>query len=434
MSDLATPPKLRKLQRKFYRKAKQEPEFRFYALYDKVCWETTLWHAWQAVRRNGGAPGVDGVTIEAIVEDGIEEWLGDLRKRLVDKEYKASPVRRVEIPKPGGGTRPLGIPTVEDRVVQMAVKRVIEPIFDADFEEEAHGYRPGRSAQEAIRQVHEHLREGRTDVVDADLSSYFDTIPHDQLMKSVRRRVSDGSILELIKMWLEAPFIDEDDDGTRRTIPSGDEGTPQGGVVSPLLANIYMNRFLKFWKQQGYESELDARIVNFADDFVILTRGHAEEALAVTRGFMEAVGLKLNEEKTQIRDVSREDLEFLGYRFGWEYNRCTGQKYLAAQPAKSRLKRLRRKVRNILTEHIARPWEMACRRLNQYLDGWANFFSYGTTSLAYAKVDGYVIRRVQEHLARRHGESEYSWKKWTIPQLFQHAGLISLNARRRNQT
>lgn len=426
MSDLTTPPKLRKLQRTFYRKAKDEPQFRFYALFDKVCREETLWHAWDVVRRNGGAPGVDGVTIEQIEERGEQEWIEELRGKLVDKQYQASPVRRVEIPKPGGGTRPLGIPTVEDRVVQMAVKLVIEPIFEADFEDEAYGYRPERSAKEAVQEVHEHLTEGRTDVVDADLSSYFDTIPHDQLIESVRRRISDGTILKLIKMWLEAPVVDEDDDGTRRVEPSGQEGTPQGGIVSPLLANIYMNRFLKFWSQQNLDEKLDARIVNYADDFVILTRGNAEEALHITRWFMEAVGLKLNEQKTEIRDVADEDLEFLGYEFGWEHHRKDGHTYLAAQPAPSRRKRLKRKVRRWLKRNVSRPWEIVRKKLNDMLEGWANYFSYGTRTLAYREIDNYVYERVRAFLVDRHGLKGRGTDKWPDDTVFGELGVMRL--------
>ena len=426
MNDLATPDKLRKLQRKFYRKAKEEPEFRFYALYDKVCWKRTLWHAWRLVRRNGGAPGVDGVSLEAIEEEGPGAWLAELRERLVEHEYEASSVRRVEIPKRGGGKRPLGIPTVEDRVVQMAVKLVIEPIFEADFEDEAHGYRPERSAKEAVQKVHTHLREGRTDVVDADLSSYFDTIPHDQLIESVRKRVSDGTILELIKGWLKAPVVDEDDDGTRRYESSGQEGTPQGGIVSPLLANIYFNRFLKFWRQQNLEEKLDAKIVNYADDFVILTRGRAEEALQVTRWFMEAVGLKLNEEKTEIRDVRQQDLEFLGYQFGWEYNRGDGSRYLAAQPASSRIERLKSEVRRWLDRTLSAPWDYVCKKLNQKLEGWANYFSYGTQSLAYRQVDHYVDGRVRAHLVRRHQHQGRGTSRWPGRRIFGELGVTRL--------
>lgn len=430
MSDLATPGRLRKLQRTFYRKAKDEPEFRFYSLYDKVCWKPTLWHAWRLVRRNDGAPGVDGVSLEAIEEEGVGAWLEELREELVEKDYQASPVRRVEIPKSSGGKRPLGIPTVKDRVVQMAVKLVIEPIFEADFEDEAYGYRPERSAKEAVEEVHRELRDGRTDVVDADLSSYFDTIPHDQLLESVRERISDGTILKLIKMWLKAPIVEEDEGGTQRPKSSGEEGipegTPQGGVISPLLANIYFNRFLKFWRQQGLDEELDARIVNYADDFVILTRGCAEQALQVTRWFMEAVGLELNEEKTSICDVHQQDLEFLGYQFGWEHNRGDGSMYLAAQPAPSRIQRLKGEIRRWLKRTLSIPWEDVCKKLNQKLEGWAEYFSYGTQSQAYREIDHYVDSRVRAHHVKRHQYDGRGLRRWTGRLIFGELGVTRL--------
>jgi len=424
--DLQTPQRLGKLQRKLYRKAKREPEFRFYSLFDKVCWKETLWHAWRCVRKNGGAPGVDGVTLEAIESDGIGAWLKDLREELQEGEYEASPVRRVEIPKPGGGKRPLGIPTVKDRVVQMAVKLVIEPIFEADFEDEAYGYRPERSAKEAVQEVHEHLIEGKRDVVDADLSSYFETIPHGQLMESVSRRISDGSILELIRMWLESPIVDEDDDGTRRVEPSGREGTPQGGIVSPLLANIYFNRFLKFWRQQRLDQKLDAEIVNYADDFVIVTDGSAKAALQITRKVMEAMGLKLNEEKTKIRDVDRQELEFLGYTFGWEYDRRDGHTYLAAQPSKESRIRLKERIGNWLKRTLSRPWEAVCQKLNQMLRGWANYYSHGTRTFAYREIDNYVDDRVRAFMRKRHKVRGSGASRWPNRVIFGELGILRL--------
>src|ERR1700723_612031 len=244
---LTTPDKIRSLQRKLYCKAKAEPTFRFYLLYDKICREDVLVHAYRLARLNAGAPGVDGMTFARIEEQGLEAWLAGLRAELVSKTYRPDPVRRVMIPKANGGERPLGIPTIRDRVTQTAAKIVIEPIFEADFEDNAYGYRPARGAVDAVKEVHRHLCRGYADVVDADLSKYFDTIPHSELMKSVARRVVDRNVLCLIKMWLRAPIEERDADGARRM--SGGKrntrGTPQGGVTSPLLANIYMNRFLK---------------------------------------------------------------------------------------------------------------------------------------------------------------------------------------------
>ena len=232
---LETPEKIRTLQRKLYCKAKAEPDYRFYLLYDKVHREDILSHAYRLARANAGAPGVDGMTFARIEAEGLDAWLASLREELASKTYRPAPVRRVMIPKPGGGERPLGIPTIRDRVVQTAAKLVLEPIFEADFSDDAYGYRPGRSATDAIKEVHRHLCRGYTEVVDADLSKYFDTIPHADLLKSVARRISDRHILWLIKLWLKAPVEERDDDGTRRISGGRDStrGTPQGGVAAP---------------------------------------------------------------------------------------------------------------------------------------------------------------------------------------------------------
>ena len=423
---LQTPPKLRNLQRKLYKKAKDEPEFRFYALYDKIYREDILYHAWKLVRANGGAPGVDGIRLEEIEERGATIWLEDIQEELRAGEYKASPVRRVRIPKPGGGQRPLGIPTVKDRVVQMATKLVIEPIFEQDFEDNAYGYRPKRSALDAVKEVHKALNEGRTDVVDADLSSYFDTIPHDKVIKSVARRISDGSVLELIKMWLKAPIIEEDEDGTKRTEPAGRQGTPQGGVISPLLANLYMNRFLKFWRLQKLDERLDAQVVNYADDFVILTRGNAQKAYQVTKWVMDKMGLTLNEEKTQIVNADEETFRFLGYEFGWEYFRKTGHTYIAAQPSKTSVSRMKRKLRRWLKRANLLPWEVIVTKLNQMLEGWANYFSYGTRTLAYRVIDNYVYEATAKFLANRHKTTRSRSRRWTDGKIFGQLGVTRL--------
>jgi RNA-directed DNA polymerase len=269
---LATPENIRKLQRKLYLKAKDEPAFRFYLLYDKICREDILCHAYDLARANKGAPGVDGVTFAMIEAAGREEWLAAIRKDLVAKTYRPEPVRRVTIPKPGGGERPLGIPTIRDRVVQTAAKLVLEPIFEADLDPAAFGYRPKRSGTDAIKEVHALLCRGYTEVVDADLSRYFDLIPHRDLMRSVARRIVDRRVLRLIKLWLKVPVEERDGDGTRRmTGGKGSRcGTPQGGVVSPLLANLYMNRFLKHWRTSGRGIAYRAHIIAYADDFVIL--------------------------------------------------------------------------------------------------------------------------------------------------------------------
>ena len=429
---LSTPPKLRKLQRKLYAKAKDEPEFRFYALYDKIFREDILYHAWKRVRHNSGAPGVDGVSLEEIEQRGVHNWLDDLQQKLKNKEYEASPVRRVRIPKPDGGERPLGIPTVEDRVVQMATKLVIEPIFEVDLEDNAYGYRPKRSALDAIKQVHQAFQEGYTDVVDADLSSYFDTIPHDDMIKSVSTRISDGSVLELIKMWLKAPIIEEDENGSKRTESAGGEGTPQGGVISPLLANLYMNRFLKFWSNQSLDERLDAKVVNYADDFVILTRSNAEQAYRITKWVMDRLGLTLNKQKTSLIDANEESFEFLGYEFGWEYSRRTGNAYPAAQPSSKSVKRLKRKIGRWLKRDLPLPFKEVVAKLNQILEGWANYFCYGTRAKAYQAIDHYTYEAITSFIAKRHKVTTSRTRRFTYEVVYNRLGVTSLRELQRN--
>src|SRR6266480_879480 len=324
---LQTPIRIRSLQRKLYRKAKAEPAYRFYLLYDKICREDILRHAYALARWNAGAPGVDGVTFADIDLSGREAWLAGLREELVSKTYRPSPVRRVSIPKPNGGERPLGIPTIRDRVGQTAAKLVLEPIFEADFEDSAYGYRPRRGAGDAIKEVHRLLCRGYTDVVDADLSKYFDTIPHAELLRCVARRIVDGEVLRLIKLWLKTPIEERDADGKRR-LTGGKRsrcGTPQGGVVSPLLANLYMNRFLKHWRFTGCGEAFRAQIIAYADDVVILSRGHAVEAMMWSEAVMTKLGLSRNEAKTSIRDARKERFAFLGYSFGPHYWWKNGQ-------------------------------------------------------------------------------------------------------------
>src|SRR6202049_1876374 len=310
---LTTPSNIRELQRKLYIKAKQEPHYRFYSLYDKIYREDILGHAYELAKANQGAPGIDQQSFEEIESGGRQKCLAGLREELCQGTYQPQAVRRVRIPKANGGERPLGIPTIRDRVAQTAAKIVIEPIFEADFEDNAYGYRPARGAVDAVKEVHRHLCRGYADVVDADLSKYFDTIPHSELIKSVARRVVDRNVLRLIKMWLRAPIEERDADGTRRMSggKGNTRGTPQGGVASPLLANIYMNRFLKHWRLTRCGDTFHAHVVSYADDFVILSRGRAAEALAWTKAVMTKLGLTINEAKTSLRNARQERFDFL---------------------------------------------------------------------------------------------------------------------------
>jgi RNA-directed DNA polymerase len=400
---LETPSKIRTLQRKLYRKAKDEPDYRFYLLYDKVYREDILIYAYELAKSNQGAPGVDGETFAAIELAGLGKWLAGIRDELRTRTYRPQPVRRVTIPKPGGGERPLGIPTIRDRVVQTAAKLVLEPIFEADLEPCAYGYRPKRSAQDAIRKVSELLRTGYTEVVDADLSKYFDTIPHSHLMQCVARRIVDRDMLRLIKAWLKVPVEERDGKGSRHMTGgrSSSSGTPQGGVISPLLANLYMNRFLKGWRITQRGKQFKAQVVNYADDFVILSRGCAAQALEWTRQVMPRLGLTLNETKTKLKEARRESFDFLGYTFGPQHYRKDGRRYLGAAPSKKSVARLRQKVNQVLVPSNTGTWPEVRNRLNQILRGWSSYFSYGTRLMAYRAVDNHVASRVRHFLRRR---------------------------------
>jgi len=425
---LETPEKIRTLQRKLYCKAKAEPSFRFYLLYDKICREDILQHAYALARANAGAPGVDGESFADIEAAGVEKWLIGLREELISKTYRPAPVRRVMLPKPGGGERPLGIPTIRCRVVQTAAKLVLEPIFEADLENSAYGYRPRRDATGAVKGVHRLICRGYTDVVDADLSKYFDSILHSDLLKSVARRIVDRHVLRLIKMWLKAPVEERDSDGKRRMTGGkrSTRGTPQGGVASPMLANVYMNRFLKHWRLTGRHKAFRAHVVAYADDFVILSRGHAAEALAWTKAMMTKLGLTLNETKTSVKDARIESFSFLGYSFGPHRYRKDGHWYLGASPSKKSVQRIKTKIRELLVPGNCGTWPDVRDRLNALLRGWSAYFSYGTRMPAYRAIDNHVYDHVRHFLVRRHKVQGRGTREFPSERVFGELGVLHL--------
>jgi len=431
---LIPPEKVGKLQTALHAKAKASPTQRFYALYDKLYRWDVLAYAYLRCRANKGKAGVDGQTFEDIAEYGERQWLDELAKELQDKTYQPSPVKRVWIPKPDGKQRPLGVPTIRDRVVQMAVVLVLEPIFEADLPSEQYAYRSGKSALDAIVKVQGLLQEGYTDVVDADLSGYFDSIPHAELMKSVARRVSDGALLHLLKMWLVAPVEETDEQGRKqRTTRNKDagKGTPQGGVASPLLANLYMRRFIMGWKL-NHEERLQAHIVNYADDFVICTRGRAEEAMATMRDMMSRLKLTVNEQKTRRCQLPDGTFTFLGYTFGRHYSRQTGGSYLGPRPA---LKKIRKLCQSISEETDQRTCsqdaEDKVRKLNQKLNGWANYFCLGPVVRVYEVVMKHSRRRLRRWLSHKHKVRTREYAHFPNTFLHDQLGLSQLGAKGR---
>ena len=402
---LLPPDKVGKLQEALHTKAKGSPGYRFYALYDKVYRKDVLAHAYERCRANGGAPGVDKQTFADIEVYGLGRWLDELTQELHRQTYRPQAVRRVWIPKADGKQRPLGIPTVKDRVVQMAVVLVLEPIFEADLQPEQFAYWPGRSALDAIRAVHGLLSGGHTEVVDADLSGYFDSIPHAELMQCISRRVSDRHLLGLIARWLEMPVEETDARGRRqRTTRAKDEGrgTPQGAPLSPLLANLYMRRFILGWKVLGHERRLDAHIVNYADDFAICCRGSAAEALSVMRAMMAKLKLTVNETKTRQCRVPDETFDFLGYTLGRCYSRQTGRSYIGTRPSAKTVKRLCLTISEATRRNATwRDPRLLVRDLNRQLVGWGHYFCLGPVSAAYQAVMRHTRWRLRQWLSRK---------------------------------
>jgi len=427
---LSTPLTVQELQAALHAKAKGSPAFRFYSLYDKLFRADVLSHAYACCRANQGSAGVDGQTFADIEAYGIERWLGELAEELRDKTYRRQAVRRVYIPKPNGKLRPLGIPTIRDRVAQMACVLVLEPIFEADMQPEQYAYRPGRSALDAVQRVHWLVNRGHTEVVDGDLSGYFDSIPHGELMKCVVRRVSDGAMLGLIKQWLTAPVEETDDRGrVHRTTRNKDEGrgVPQGAPISPLLSNLYMRRFVLGWKVLGHERRLQAHIVNYADDFVICCRGTAEEASREVRRMMGQLKLTLNEEKTRVCRLPEESVDFLGYTIGRCYSPQTGRAYLGTRPSKKQVRGLVARISELTSRRsLLQEAEALVGQLNRLLRGWANYFCLGPVGKAYRAVDAHVTTRLRRWLCEKHKVASAGYSRYPDRYLSKTLGLVRL--------
>jgi group II intron reverse transcriptase/maturase len=404
---LTTPESIRTLQRKLYRKAKQEPACRFHALYDKVYRADILGHAYDLVRANKGSAGIDGVSFEDIeAKEGAAVFVAELAEALRSKRYKPDPVKRVMIPKDDDSKRPLGIPTIRDRVAQMAVKLVIEPIFEADFCDTSYGFRPRRSAHDALDDVAHTLNKGYSGVIDADLSKYFETIPHAKLMTMVAERICDGALLHLIQMWLKASVMEVDKDGTKRNIGGGKgnrKGTPQGGVISPLLSNLFLHLLDRVWERRGLQQRLGARIVRYADDIVVLCRKGTEQPMAVLRQILERMGLSLNEDKTRVVDAYQGKFDFLGFEIWRGKSRRTGNHYAHVQPSKKSLKTIKDRITRLTARtRTVMPMDWLVSEVNATVRGWVGYFHFRNCSKTIGRVRWHLEERMRTHLRKRH--------------------------------
>jgi RNA-directed DNA polymerase len=429
---LSTDDRVRMLQRKLYLRAKQSKTFKFYVLYDKISLEYFLYEAYRRVKANGGAPGVDGVNFGAIEKEGLPVFIKNLRNELLGKTYKASAVRRVYIPKANGKMRPLGIPTIKDRVVQMSVKMVIEPVFEADFSESSFGFRPKRSAKDAMGKIKEHLKEKRTKVFDADLEAYFDTIPHDKLMIAVKERIADTGILTLIMQWLKCPIIDGE---TKRTTggKNNHSGTPQGGVISPLLSNIYLNLLDRIIDNpKSLFAKEGVRIVRYADDFILVSKSNLHRSVTYLESILTRMGLRLNKEKSSMKNARVETLDFLGFTIR---NARTPYKgalnfFWNIHPSKKAEKKMRVNIKEVVRTALHLKIPEWVGKLNQKLRGWVNYYKIDGVSqmiTSVSRIAGYLGQTIYR-MIRRKSQNGWSrrYRQFVYKKFIQRHGLINL--------
>lgn len=414
-------------QRKLYLKAKQDKDFRFYILYDKIFLHYVLIESWKRVKTNGGSAGIDGVTIEMIERSGVEEFLKTLSEELRKQTYQASAVKRVWIPKDNGGQRPLGIPTLKDRVAQMACMLIIEPIFEADFEDHSYGFRPKRSAQDAIAKIKEHLKGGKTEVYDADLSNYFDTIPHDKLMVALKERIKDQRVLKLINKWLKAPVHD---DGRFTGGKKNKLGTPQGGVISPLLSNLYLHLLDRIVNStKSIFKKMSIAMVRYADDFVLMGKTLKAEALSKLKDLLNRMGLKLNEEKSKQIDAKQTPFNFLGFifRYDWSFIPSMKAKFWNIKPSEKSNKKIREKIDTVLRTMGHCKAKDLVEKLNATLRGWINYFEIEGVSYAYIakrRLNAYLRMRITKYFNRKSQRKSRLYRKRAFGLLVEKYGLI----------